>query len=107
LPFIQVHLCTPKCSYASSRSAWKGIKKEYYLKTRGEVLLRNKDVFKFWKELGMSYMFLGIKSIDEEGLEKYRKRINLSRNFEALKFARSLGINVAINIIADRYGLGS
>ncbi|WAK00949.1 hopanoid C-3 methylase HpnR [Methylobacter sp. YRD-M1] len=81
--------------------ARKGIKKEYYLETRGDVLLRNKDVFKFWKELGMSYMFLGIESIDEEGLEKYRKRINLSRNFEALEFARSLGINVAINIIAD------
>lgn len=81
--------------------ARKGIKKEYYLETRGDVLLRNKDVFTFWKELGMSYMFLGIESIDEEGLEKYRKRINLSRNFEALEFARSLGINVAINIIAD------
>ena len=81
--------------------ARKGIKKEYYLETRGDVLLRNKDVFKFWKELGMSYMFLGIESIDEDGLEKYRKRINLSRNFEALEFARSLGINVAINIIAD------
>ncbi|WP_442497121.1 hopanoid C-3 methylase HpnR [Methylobacter sp. sgz302048] len=81
--------------------ARQGIKKEYYLETRGDVLLRNKDVFKFWKELGMSYMFLGIESIDEEGLEKYRKRIDLSRNFEALEFARSLGINVAINIIAD------
>jgi hopanoid C-3 methylase HpnR len=81
--------------------ARKGIKKEYYLETRGDVLLRNKDVFKFWKELGMSYMFLGIESIDAEGLEKYRKRIDLSRNYEALEFARSLGINVAINIIAD------
>ncbi len=81
--------------------ARKGIKKEYYLETRGDVLLRNKDVFKFWKELGMSYMFLGIESIDAEGLEKYRKRIDLSRNFEALEFARSLDINVAINIIAD------
>jgi hopanoid C-3 methylase HpnR len=81
--------------------ARQGIKKEYYLETRGDVLLRNKDVFKLWKEIGMSYMFLGIESIDEEGLEKYRKRINLSRNFEALEFARSLGINVAINIIAD------
>ncbi|PKM38464.1 MAG: hopanoid C-3 methylase HpnR [Gammaproteobacteria bacterium HGW-Gammaproteobacteria-10] len=81
--------------------ARKGIKKEYYLETRGDVLLRNKDVFKFWKELGMSYMFLGIESIDEDGLEKYRKRIDLSRNFEALEFARTLGINVAINIIAD------
>ncbi len=81
--------------------ARQGIKKEYYLETRGDVLLRNKDVFKFWKEIGMSYMFLGIESIDAEGLEKYRKRIDLSRNYEALEFARSLGINIAINIIAD------
>lgn len=81
--------------------ARKGIKKEYYLETRGDVLLRNKDVFKFWKTLGMRYMFLGIESIDAEGLEKFRKRINLSRNFDALEFARSLGIHVAINIIAD------
>jgi hopanoid C-3 methylase HpnR len=81
--------------------ARKGIKKEYYLETRGDVLLRNKDVFKFWKQLGMKYMFLGVEAIDEEGLEKYRKRISLSKNFEALEFARSLDIMVAINIIAD------
>jgi hopanoid C-3 methylase HpnR len=65
------------------------------------VLLRNKEVFQFWKKLGLEYMFLGLEAIDEEGLKKYRKRITLSRNFEALEFARSLGIQVAINIIAD------
>ncbi|MGR8978668.1 MAG: hopanoid C-3 methylase HpnR [Gammaproteobacteria bacterium] len=81
--------------------ARKGIKKEYYLETRGDVLLRNKDVFRLWKKLGMQYMFLGVEAIDEEGLQKYRKRINLSKNFEALEFARSLDIDVAINIIAD------
>jgi hopanoid C-3 methylase len=81
--------------------ARKGIKKEYYLETRGDVLLRNKEVFKFWKTLGVKYMFLGIEAIDEDGLKKYRKRIPLGRNFEALEFARSLGIMVAINIIAD------
>lgn len=79
----------------------KGIRKKYYMETRGDVLLRNKEVFKLWKKLGMSYLFLGIESIDADGLEKYRKRIDLSRNFEALEFARSLGIEVAINIIAD------
>lgn len=81
--------------------ARNGVKKEYYLETRGDVLLRNREVFKFWKKLGMSYMFLGIESIDAAGLEKYRKRIDLNRNYEALEFARSLGIRVAINIIAD------
>jgi hopanoid C-3 methylase HpnR len=81
--------------------ARRGIKKQYYLETRGDVLLRNKEVFRFWKTLGLQYMFLGMEAIDEEGLRKHRKRISLGRNFEALEFARSLGITVAINLIVD------
>ncbi len=79
----------------------KGIKKEYYLETRGDVLLRNREVFRFWKALGMKYMFMGVEAIDEEGLLMHRKRIPLGKNFEALEFARTLGITVAINLIVD------
>jgi hopanoid C-3 methylase HpnR len=78
-----------------------GINKRYYLETRGDVLLRNKAVFEFWSRLGVSYMFLGLEAIDEEGLVKYRKRVPLGRNFEALEYARSLGVHIAINLIAD------
>jgi radical SAM superfamily enzyme YgiQ (UPF0313 family) len=46
-------------------------------------------------------MFIGLEAIDEEGLERFRKRIDLDRSMEALEAARSLGINVAINLIAD------
>jgi hopanoid C-3 methylase HpnR len=81
--------------------ARKGIRKKYYLETRGDVLLRNKEVFQFWKTLGLTQIFIGVEAIDEDGLRKFRKRIPLGRNFEALEFARSLGIGVAINIIAD------
>lgn len=81
--------------------ASRGIKKQYYLETRGDVLLRNKEVFKLWKKLGLQYMFLGLEAIDEEGLKRFRKRTTLSKSFEAIEFARSLGIMVAINIIAD------
>ena len=78
-----------------------GIKKRYYLETRGDVLLRNKEAFRLWARLGLQTMFLGLEAIDEEGLKKYRKRVTLDRNFEAVEFARSLGINVAVNLIAD------
>src|SRR6266446_5692760 len=78
-----------------------GIRKRYYLETRGDVLLRHKEVFRFWKQLGVAYMFLGLEALDEDGLKKYRKRVPLGRNFEALEFARSLGVHVAINLIAD------
>jgi hopanoid C-3 methylase HpnR len=81
--------------------ARRGIRKRYYLETRGDVLLRNKEVFRLWKRLGMNTMFLGLEAIDEEGLKRYRKRVTLSKNFEALEFARSLDISVAVNIIAD------
>jgi hopanoid C-3 methylase len=78
-----------------------GIKKKYYLETRGDVLLRNKEAFRLWARLGLQTMFLGLEAIDEEGLRKYRKRVALDRNFEAVEFARSLGVNVAVNLIAD------
>jgi hopanoid C-3 methylase HpnR len=81
--------------------ARRGIRKRYYLETRGDVLLRNKEVFQFWRRIGLVVMFLGLEAIDEEGLKKYRKRVTLSKNFEALEFARSLGVTVAVNIIAD------
>jgi hopanoid C-3 methylase len=78
-----------------------GIKKDYYLETRGDVLLRNREVFRLWKRIGLKTMFLGLEAIDEEGLRKYRKRVALDRNLEAVEFVRALGINVAINLIAD------
>jgi hopanoid C-3 methylase HpnR len=79
----------------------RDIRKKYYLETRGDVLLRNKDVFKYWKTLGLEYMFLGLEAIDEEGLRRFRKRVTLDKSMEAVEYARSLGIMVAINIIAD------
>ena len=81
--------------------ARKGIRKQYYMETRGDVLLRNKEVFRLWRRLGLEYMFIGLEAIDEEGLKKFRKRTSLGQNWEALEFARSLGIIVAINLIAD------
>ncbi|MEA2627330.1 MAG: hopanoid methylase [Candidatus Binatota bacterium] len=79
----------------------RGIRKEYYLETRCDVLIRNREVFAYWKRLGLRYMFLGIEAIDEEGLRLHRKRVSPGENFRALEIARELGITVAINIIAD------
>src|SRR5262249_3296617 len=61
----------------------------------------NKEAFRLWRKLGLKYVFLGIEAIDEDGLKKFRKRIPLGRNFEALEFARSLGFSTSVNIIAD------
>jgi hopanoid C-3 methylase HpnR len=77
------------------------IRKEYYLETRCDVLIRNEEVFRRWKRLGLNYMFLGLEALDEEGLRAFRKRSTPKVNNEALELARSIGLTVAINIIAD------
>jgi len=77
------------------------IRKQYYLETRCDVLLRNQEVFAYWKRLGLRYMFLGLEALDAEGLKRIRKRATPSENFQALEVARALGFTVALNIIAD------
>src|SRR5262245_53900496 len=79
----------------------RGIKKEYYLETRCDVLVKNREVFEYWKRLGLRYMFLGMEALDEEGLKAHRKRVTPSENFKALDIARELDFTVALNIIAD------
>ncbi|MEU0601012.1 hopanoid C-3 methylase HpnR [Streptomyces sp. NPDC006393] len=77
------------------------VRKQYYLETRADVLLRHTEVFERWTRLGLRYMFLGMEALDAEGLDLYRKRVDPDDNFRALQTARRLGINVAINLIVD------
>ena len=77
------------------------VRKQYYLETRCDVLIKNRDLFKYWKKLGLFYMFLGLEALDEEALKVHRKRVTPGENFEALEIARELGLAVAVNIIAD------
>ena len=79
----------------------RGVRKEYYLETRTDVLIKNEDVFRRWRRLGLNYMFLGLEALDEEGLRVFRKKSTPKVNNAALEVARSMGMSVAINIIAD------
>ncbi len=77
------------------------ITKEYYLETRCDVLVRQPEVFRYGKRLGLNYMVLGIESIDEEGLKAFRKRSTTDVNIRAVELARQLGLSVAVNLIVD------
>jgi magnesium-protoporphyrin IX monomethyl ester (oxidative) cyclase len=97
-----VEFIHPEHGFAIGREIEKrGIKKQYYLETRADVLVRNREVFAYWRRLGLEYMFLGLEAIDEEGLKLHRKRSSPGVNFKALEVAREIGLTVAVNLIAD------
>ena len=92
----------PEHGFAIGRELEKRhVRKQYYLETRCDVLLRNREVFEYWRRLGLHYMFLGLEALDEDALRLHRKRITPGENFKALDVARELGFTVAVNIIAD------
>jgi magnesium-protoporphyrin IX monomethyl ester (oxidative) cyclase len=92
----------PEHGFAIGREIEKrGIRKRYYLETRADVLIRNPEVFAYWRRLGLKYLFLGLEAIDEEGLKAHRKRVSRDVNDQALEVARKIGVSVAINLIAD------
>lgn len=92
----------PEHGFAIGREIEKrNIKKRYYLETRADVLCRHKEVFAYWRRLGLRRMFLGLEAIDEEGLKLYRKRSSPDINFKALEIAREIEVPVAINLIAE------
>jgi magnesium-protoporphyrin IX monomethyl ester (oxidative) cyclase len=92
----------PEHGFASGQALEKrGVRKEYYLETRRDVLLRHPEVFAYWKRLGLQYMFLGVEALDEDSLKLHRKRVTPTENLAALEVARKLDLTVAVNIIAD------
>ena len=86
LPRLDVAFIQAEHGHAIADAIGKrGVRKRYYLETRGDVLLKNKELFERWTGLGLEYMFLGLEAIDAEGLKAFRKRVPLGTNFEALE----------------------
>jgi hopanoid C-3 methylase HpnR len=77
------------------------IRKRYFMETRCDILIRNEEVFARWKKLGLTYLFLGLEALDDEGLAGFRKHITLRENFRALEIARKMDLITALNIIVS------
>ena len=77
------------------------IRKRYFMETRCDTLIRNEEVFARWRKLGLTYLFLGLEALDEEGLESFHKNVTLSENLRALEIARKLHVTVALNLIVS------
>jgi hopanoid C-3 methylase HpnR len=79
----------------------RNIRKRYFMETRCDTLIRNEEVFTRWKKLGLTYLFLGLEALDDEGLEAFHKNVTLSDNLRALEIARKLQVIVALNLIVS------
>ena len=76
-----------------------GIEKTYITYCRVDTLIRQKELLRAWREIGLYSIFLGIEAITERELKEYNKKTALFQIEEALENARELGILVHSAII--------
>jgi radical SAM superfamily enzyme YgiQ (UPF0313 family) len=77
------------------------IKKAYTCETRADLIVRNVDLIKLWREVGLKNVFVGVEKIDDEGLKSVNKRTKASTNDKALEILKSMGIKPIATFIVD------
>jgi hopanoid C-3 methylase HpnR len=87
----------------ASEIASAGLRLKYCCETRADLVVKYRDLFHRWRELGMDTIFLGVEKVDDDGLDSVRKRTKggANTNLEAIEVLRSCGITPMTSLIAD------
>ena len=80
-----------------------GLRLRYACETRADLVVKYSDLFRCWRELGMTTVFLGVEKVDDEGLDSVRKRTKggANTNVQAIEILRRCGIQPMTSLIAD------
>ena len=76
-----------------------GIKKRYFLYGRSDTIVKNPDLIKIWKEIGLERVFVGLEFFRDEDLKYINKGSTVENNKEAIKILNSNGIEIYASFI--------
>jgi radical SAM superfamily enzyme YgiQ (UPF0313 family) len=83
----------------------RGICKEYAAYCRADFIVRNEDVLRAWKDIGLRVLRVGMEAIHDGELQDYNKRISSECNLEAVEVCRRLGLELSASfLIRPDYG---
>ncbi len=76
-----------------------GIKKSFYLYGRSDTIVKNPDLIKIWKDIGLERVFVGLEFFRDEDLKYINKGSTVENNKEAIKILQSNGIDIYASFI--------
>lgn len=88
-------LCLGRCIIES------GLKKAIVADVRAETVTRHPDLFKLWKQAGLTSVVIGFEEISDAGLKRLNKQSSVAVSIEALGILKDLGIRVIGDFIVD------
>lgn len=79
----------------------RGIKKKFYSWARSDTIVRHPEVFKLWKEAGLTMVAIGLEAMVGEQLEKMNKRTSVENNRKAVQIIKDLGLTLRAQFMVD------
>jgi len=70
----------------------RGIKKHYISWARSDTICSHPELFKLWKEVGLSTLYVGMESMEKEALDGFNKGYNPDINRQAVNVLADLDI---------------
>ncbi len=70
------------------------IEKEYFAYCRIDSFLRDRELMRRWREIGLRRLFIGVETIFDHELQDYNKRLKRGEIIEAYRVARELDIDL-------------
>jgi radical SAM superfamily enzyme YgiQ (UPF0313 family) len=79
----------------------KRLKFKYSMFARADTIVRHPDLIECLRDIGLSYLTVGIESIRDEELAGMKKKTTVAMNNEAIRILQRLGIANAAHFIID------
>jgi radical SAM superfamily enzyme YgiQ (UPF0313 family) len=78
-----------------------GLHKRYFAYCRMDSLVRNRDVLREWRTIGLERLFVGVDAVNEKDLGEYNKRMSIEKIETGFKIARDLDIEIFAQFVVN------
>jgi radical SAM superfamily enzyme YgiQ (UPF0313 family) len=79
----------------------EGLDKEYFAYCRIDSLLRDLDLMKLWRSVGLRRLLIGVETIFDYELKEYNKRQQKQQIIQGLRSAKDVGLSLFCNFIVN------
>jgi radical SAM superfamily enzyme YgiQ (UPF0313 family) len=77
------------------------VHKHYVSWSRADTIVKHPEVFKLWKEAGLTLIYVGLESMEPDNLQDYNKHVSPEVNRQAIAILRSLDIGLHASLMVN------
>ena len=93
----------------SIRRAWRmvelvrerGIRKKFMMYARADTIVDNPDLMEAMRDIGLTYVLVGVESFKDEELSGLNKKVTSQTNMEAVRLLKKIGIRISPHMIVN------